>query len=372
MKTITFLFMLLFLAFSANAQFTYTTIDADGGFEVADDNFPTAFTKSGSSLWKLATPATNDYAGNFWGNLWTVSAAAVPQVSSISTTEFHTGSQSMKLAISTSAATLITKLRSKPLTLGGVISDWGNFKISMYVKVLKFDGTPFDANKKVFSAHTQEANGTWQKFIFNSATTQYSSGTAGDKIVITFAALGEDYAVYIDDVTVEKYNQAVPVTNSATDVSSAGFTANWNTIQGATSYRLTVQSTTDNVTWTTLTPIEVIGNSTINYAVTGLTAGANYRYKIEGFDGTAYSPSSNLTTVTTLSTGLNNIFIKDVFTKDGKIYLQSTAGQLISVYNNLGQLVFTVKALDGQNEINLNAKGIFILSVNNESRKIIL
>lgn len=47
--------------FSNQCQCIYTTIDADGGFEVADDNFPTAFTKSGSNAWKLTTPATNDF-----------------------------------------------------------------------------------------------------------------------------------------------------------------------------------------------------------------------------------------------------------------------------------------------------------------------
>jgi len=370
MKKISIFVIALFSVFSMNAQFAATSIVADGGFEVSD-GFPTLFSKTGNAGFKATTPGANDYTGNFWDTFYTTTTST--QIASISTTQFRTGTQSLKLTLPIAVQTLSPKLRTKALVLGQTINDWANFKITIYAKVLKLDGTAFTGTKKIFVNQTLEANDQWQKFVFNSATTTYSTSITGDKILISFNDLKEDYAVYLDDITVEKINTAAPTANAATNITTTSFDANWNTLVGATSYRLTVQTSINNwATQTTSKTYTIDGNSATTYSLTGIdTNTAAYRYKVEGFDGTNYSASSAYVTVNTY-TALNELTIPGLYTKDGKIYFQTEAGKKISLLNSVGQLVFSGITNDGLNEISAKSKGVFILKINNQSTKIIL
>lgn len=89
-----------------------------------------------------------------------------------------------------------------------------------------------------------------------------------------------------------------PVATAATSVTSTGFTANWSSVTGATSYQLDVS--TDNFT-TFLTGYNskvVTGTSQI---LTGLTAGTSYQYRVRATSSSGTSANSNVISVTTQS-----------------------------------------------------------------------
>jgi hypothetical protein len=90
---------------------------------------------------------------------------------------------------------------------------------------------------------------------------------------------------------------SAPTANAATGISETGFTANWSSVAGATSYVLDVAT---DAAFTTFVP----GYSNLNvglvtnYNVTGLTCGTTYYYRVRAV-GCASSPNSNVITVTT-------------------------------------------------------------------------
>lgn len=87
--------------------------------------------------------------------------------------------------------------------------------------------------------------------------------------------------------------------NSASGITSTGFTVNWNSVTGATSYKLDVATDSG---FNTL----VVNNQTVtgtSYSVTGLSANTNYYVRMKAVNGTndgSYSTTqTNLTLLTT-------------------------------------------------------------------------
>lgn len=214
MKKLTFLttIQLLFLTIGIFAQGTTTILSE--GFE--SSTFPSSFTKTGNDSWNPGTPGANDYQSIFWDNLYTPTTST--QVSEISTSELYSGTQSLKLTVTTAAqaaassvsSTTYVKLRSKENTLTGnktTILDWKNYRVTFWAKVTKTDGSSLGSGIVIFPENTTQtvSDNTWHQYTFNSTTAKYSSGTTATKVIISMANdIGEDYIVYIDDVLVEK------------------------------------------------------------------------------------------------------------------------------------------------------------------------
>lgn len=100
------------------------------------------------------------------------------------------------------------------------------------------------------------------------------------------------YSAYSNTVSVALLAD-VPVATTATSVGTAGFTANWNAAAGAGSYMLDLS--TDNFsTIESGYPVSVIGTSK---AVSGLTPGGTYQYRVRGVTGGGETGNSNSVTV---------------------------------------------------------------------------
>jgi hypothetical protein len=89
-----------------------------------------------------------------------------------------------------------------------------------------------------------------------------------------------------------------PVAIAATAVTTTSFTANWNALAGATSYRLDVSDDNFATTLAGYTDLTVAGTS---QSVTGLTAGTTYKYRVRGVNAGGTSANSNEITQITVS-----------------------------------------------------------------------
>ena len=96
-----------------------------------------------------------------------------------------------------------------------------------------------------------------------------------------------------------RFNIATPVASAATDVSTTFFTANCNSVSGATSYRLDVAPVDDFGSF-------VSGYQSANLSpgvtVLGLTADTSYWYRWRAVKGTYTTPNSNTISQKTAAT----------------------------------------------------------------------
>lgn len=359
MKKITLLVIAIITAISVNAQFTYTTVKTDG-FETTD-GLPTAFTRTGQSSWSTASAP---YTGTLWDLLF-ASTAPKDYTASVSTTEFHSGAQSLK--ITTGTTTVVIRLRSisgTPFTTNVV--DWAKYRVTVWAKGSN--------GSQIFDKHTQLASGEWDKYVF---VKDYSTGTSETRLMLDLKATGGTLTtIYLDDVLVEQYTGTIPSTTAAGNITSTGFTANWSTVPGASGgYRITLQTSADGgTTWTSAgSAITVSDPAATSYVVTSLAASTLYQYKVEGFDGTYYTPSSNFTQVTTNSaTGVATVKIKSAYAANGNVYVELSEAQDVEIFNTNGQRVAKHTGIIGLNTIAVNKAGLYIVKSGNEIKKIIL
>jgi hypothetical protein len=89
-----------------------------------------------------------------------------------------------------------------------------------------------------------------------------------------------------------------PVATAATSITTSSFAANWNSASGATSYRVDVSA--DSFT-TLLSGYPKTVNSGVTLAVTGLSPGTLYSYRVRSVNSQGTSVNSNIINVTTVS-----------------------------------------------------------------------
>jgi hypothetical protein len=89
-----------------------------------------------------------------------------------------------------------------------------------------------------------------------------------------------------------------PNAQNATNVTTSSFTARWNSVSGATDYRLDVSTTNTFTTYIPGYQDLSVGNVT-SYPVTGLSAQTTYYYRLRAYNGCAASTNSSVTKVKT-------------------------------------------------------------------------
>lgn len=126
-----------------------------------------------------------------------------------------------------------------------------------------------------------------------------------------------------------------------------------------------------SVTPVTGSPFTVTGATTLE--VTGLQAGVNYFYTVKAKNANVTSVASNeVSVVTSFSTGVDNITNSGIFTSEGYVLFEASAGDRVEVYNVMGQKLISTLATDGLNRVMVDANGIIIVKVGNRTAKLIL
>ncbi len=91
-----------------------------------------------------------------------------------------------------------------------------------------------------------------------------------------------------------------PVAQSATSITTSGFTANWNSVSGATGYKLYVSTLSDFSSYIANYGPKDVGNVT-SEILTSLSSGTDYYYRVRAYDASSESANSNEISLTTSS-----------------------------------------------------------------------
>ncbi|MBI3124513.1 MAG: fibronectin type III domain-containing protein [Ignavibacteriales bacterium] len=91
-----------------------------------------------------------------------------------------------------------------------------------------------------------------------------------------------------------------PVATNATTITTSSFDANWNVSVGASKYYLDVATDNGFTSYVAGYQNKDVGNVTI-FGVDGLTAGANYYYRVRAFNSSGTSTNSNVINLITVS-----------------------------------------------------------------------
>lgn len=119
-------------------------------------------------------------------------------------------------------------------------------------------------------------------------------------------------------------------------------------------------------------PFTVTGET--SKAHTGLTAGTTYYYTVVAKNGSAVTAASNEIAVTTstgtgLSNAVQNMSLRAV---NGNIVLNTEAGQLVEVYNSIGQKLASRLTSEGINTIPARVKGVVFVKIGSDVSKLIM
>ena len=108
-----------------------------------------------------------------------------------------------------------------------------------------------------------------------------------------------DHPEYVDSIWGSSTASIdAPVAQSATSITSDGFTANWNSVSGATGYKLYVSTASNFSSYITNYGPKDVGNTT-SETLSSLSSGTDYYYRVRAYDSSLESANSNEISLTT-------------------------------------------------------------------------
>ena len=204
------------------------------------------------------------------------------------------------------------------------------------------------------------------KNTFSDTSTPSSRSWAGANTNVPLTQILRDAATKTVTLTVGTVAAppSAPVASAATGTTQTGFNANWSASTGATGYYLDVATNSTFTTYVTGYQNKNVNNVTTS-AVTGLTAGTTYYYRVRAYNANGTSGNSGTITVTTTanapaapvaiaatsvtssgftakwnaSTGATNYYLD--------VSLSSTFGSFVTGYNNKSVGNVTSSAVSG-------------------------
>lgn len=149
-------------------------------------------------------------------------------------------------------------------------------------------------SNSVTSSQTIEGTTKWKEY-----TLTFTDGNSKDDIQIT----AKSYPIFIDDITITQIDNGkpgAPLAQAATNVSDTQFTANWQAVEGAEGYLLSVYTLKNATEQYLFKDKEVNGTS---YDVTGIEANIDYYYTVcSKRNGETSSTSNTITVIRKLKT----------------------------------------------------------------------
>jgi hypothetical protein len=156
-----------------------------------------------------------------------------------------------------------------------------------------------------------------------------------------------------------------PTANSATNITSNSFTANWSSSSGATGYRLDVSTSNTFSTFVSGFQDLDVGNN-LSRSVTGLNSSTNYFYRVRAYNSGGTSGNSNTASATTGGTApaapsanaATNVG-SNAFTANWSTSSGASGYRLdVSTSNTFGSFVFGYQDLDVGNTLSGNVSGL--------------
>src|SRR5690606_12829745 len=99
------------------------------------------------------------------------------------------------------------------------------------------------------------------------------------------------------NVTVAPSGPSSPVAISAASITATSFTARWNSVAGATSYRLDVSTNGSFPSF--VSGYNNLSVTSTSRSITGLSSGITYYYRVRAVNASGVSLNSNVIAVTT-------------------------------------------------------------------------
>lgn len=164
------------------------------------------------------------------------------------------------------------------------------------------------------------------------------------------------------------FGPQAPVALPATQISTSGFTANWNASASATGYLLDVANDLGF-----LNPVAGYSSldvsNVILYPVAGLTDNKPYYYRVRAYNSNAESDNSNVIALNTLPLNTGFHFDENALTdaysfqKTLFVNVKDNAKGEISIFTVGGKLVYSTPAVFGISRFYLNEPGVYIVKV---------
>lgn len=290
-----------------------------------DAHWNSASGATGYYLDVVTEPYFNTYVPGFQNlNVGNVTTYTVSGLSSSKTyfyrvRAYNTGATSLNsnvinvTTLATEPVTQSSNVVFSNVTATGMTITWTNGSGACHLVLVKsgasVNSAPVDNNtyiaSTVFGAGAQIGSGNY--VVFKKGTnsvvvTGLTPNTLYYVAVFEFNGSGgkENYLITNPATGSQLTPPATPVATAATNITSSGFTANWQSVDEASGYRLDVA--TDNGFTNLVSGFNNLDvNNNISYNVTGLNSGTSYYYRVRACNSAGTGLNSNVINVTSLS-----------------------------------------------------------------------
>lgn len=186
--------------------------------------------------------------------------------------------------VSTTTATAITGVSA---TSGGNVTAEGDASVTAKGVVWNTSAVPTVA----LTSKTNDGTGMGS---FVSAITPLTYNTKYYYRAYATSSIGTAYGAENNFTT----SPATPTSTPANNITLTGFNANWTApTQGSETFTYTLEYSTDNTFATGVTSVSSISSANTSQAVSGLTSGATYYYRVTTVNATGSSTASAIQTV---------------------------------------------------------------------------
>ncbi|HMO52359.1 MAG TPA: autotransporter-associated beta strand repeat-containing protein [Kiritimatiellia bacterium] len=172
--------------------------------------------------------------------------------------------------------------------------------------------------------------------VYRGPATSFNDTGLSQSTTYNYRFFSENFSYYSAGQTISATTEGdVPVAPTATAASSVqptSFQANWQSVVGATSYRLDVSTVNTFSSFVGSYNNLNVGNVT-TFSVSGLTGGQTYYYRVRAVNGAgAGANSGTITVVTPASATVNIVDIPPVPPTEGVLTWSATVGAFYDVY----------------------------------------